>query len=226
METNRRLLLEHALQRLGRCRPASVLDVGCGEGDLLAACRDAGWPACGLEPSPADLARPRAAGLAVVAGDAVRLPFPAGGADWVVLRHVPHHLRDPRAALREAWRVARSGLLLAEPWYDELDPGQRAALAIDTFFKRLDRRRGVFHADVLGSTELLALLPATPASSETSTLSPRRPYLPKVFELDFAESAENLTLTPAEVREGDEHRSRVADGGVTLAGTLVLTVAK
>lgn len=226
METNRRLLLEHAVRGLGRCRPASVLDVGCGEGLLLEACRDAGWPAWGLEPCLTDLARGRAAGLAVVAGDAVRLPCPAGGADWVVLRHVPHHLPDLPAALSEAWRVARSGLLLAEPWYDESDSSQRAALAIDTFLKRLDRRRGMFHADVLGTQELLALLPASPTRSETSTLAPRRPYLTGDFELDLAESSENLELTAAEVREGDEHRSRVADGCVTLAGTLVLTVAK
>ncbi len=194
MEINRRLLRDHALHRLGRCRPTSVLDVGCGNGDLLAACRDAGWSACGLEPRPGDLTRARIAGLAVVAGDAVRLPFPAGGVDWVVMRHVPHHLPDLRAALSEAWRVARSGLLLAEPWYDESDPGQRAALAIDTFLKRLDRRRGMFHADVLGAQELLALLPASPTRSETSTLVPRRPYLTEDFELDLAESSENLQL--------------------------------
>lgn len=226
METKPRLLLEHAVRGLGLCHPASVLDVGCGTGLILEACRDAGWPAWGVEPDPETLIEAREAGLTVVAGDAARLPFPADSVDWVVMRHVPHHLPEPKAAMAEAWRVAHTGLFLVEPWFEVSDPGQRAAHAIDRFLKRLDRRRGEFHADVLGAEELLALLPATPVSSETSTLAPKLPYDSAKFETEFAESAEGLELTVAEIREGDEHRARVARGDVTEAGTMVLTVKK
>jgi len=226
METKRRFLLEHAVQELGQCHPKSVLDVGCGTGLVLEACRDAGWPACGVEPAPGTLTAARDAGLTVVAGDAAHLPFPSGSVDWVVMRHVPHHLAEPVAAMAEAWRVAHTGIFLVEPWFDESDPGQRAALSIDRFLKSLDRRRGKFHADVLGADELLALLPETPASSEISTLAPKPPYDATKFETEFTESAEGLELTAAEVREADEHRSRVAEGDVTEAGTMVLTVKK
>ena len=48
-------------------------------------------------------------GVRTCRGDAAALPFPDGTFRRVLLSYVLHHLEDPRAALREAARVAAPG---------------------------------------------------------------------------------------------------------------------
>ncbi|MGK5550700.1 class I SAM-dependent methyltransferase [Actinomadura kijaniata] len=87
-----------------------VLDIGCGEGALSAAARQA-VRVVGLDASMTMLAaHPGPA----VRGDAVRLPFRDGVFGAAVAVNVLYHLDDPSAALREARRVlAPGGLLVA-----------------------------------------------------------------------------------------------------------------
>ena len=129
MDANHRLLASIFSDRLLALHPRSVLDVGCGAGLLLERCRAADVRAVGIEPRFESL-------------HAGALPFANASFDWVTMRHVPHHLEHPRAAFAEAWRVARTGLLIAEPWYDPTVPSQHTALAADRWLKRQDRRRG------------------------------------------------------------------------------------
>lgn len=192
----------------------------------MRACLEHGVAARGIEPDAARVAEARSQGLPVEAGDAAALPHGDGSWDWVTLRHVAHHLERPREAFSQAWRVARSGLLVAEPWYDPQLDSQRAGLAIDRFLKRLDRRRGVFHGDVLCEGELLALLPERPGLVEVETHSPALPWTDGDLEREVRHSCSRGHLTPSEARELEAHRGRVGRAAVTLAGTLILTLRR
>jgi SAM-dependent methyltransferase len=100
-------------------RPRRVLEVGCGEGIVLAhlAARLPGTRFEGLELDEGALrqARARCPAVPVVRGDACHLPFGDGSFDLVVCLEVLEHLPDPRRALREARRVASHGCLLSVP---------------------------------------------------------------------------------------------------------------
>jgi len=101
-----------ALGKPGRC-----LEIGCGNGWILAALRDQGWRGVGAERT-ADSARfaRHQLGLPMFVGplDAVR-----HGADFdlIVLHQVLEHLPDPMATLRHCARLLRPGgtLIVAVP---------------------------------------------------------------------------------------------------------------
>lgn len=99
--------------------PRHVLEVGCGEGVVLAylAPRVPGARFEGLELDEAALGRARARcpDVALVRGDACALPFGDRSFDLVVCLEVLEHLPDPGRALREARRVSRGGCLLSVP---------------------------------------------------------------------------------------------------------------
>ena len=127
-------------------RGARVLDVGCGEGTLMAALRDGkGVDARGLEIDPGNVAAAVARGLSVVQGDADRdlADYPGGGFDYAILSQTLQTTRAPDKVLAELlrigarafvsfpnfahWRVRLSLLwggrmpvtpLLPERWYD------------------------------------------------------------------------------------------------------------
>lgn len=139
--------------------PKSVLDVGCGSGRLLQTMRERGIPATGLDQGGPRLDALRAEGFDVRRGSAYELPFDDRSFDWVTLRHVPHHLEHPARAVADAWRVCRTGLLIAEPAFDVSVPSQRSAVQLDLWEKRLDRRGGMYHAEVHELGELIAMLP-------------------------------------------------------------------
>lgn len=105
------------------CLPARarVLDVGCGAGVTVAhLVHDLGLRAVGIDASPAQVARARAAraDLDFVVGRAESLPFADGAFDAVVAECVLSTLGDALAALREMTRVlARGGCLLVTDVY-------------------------------------------------------------------------------------------------------------
>lgn len=100
-------------------RPCRVLEVGCGEGIVLAhlAERTPGARFDGLEMDETALARARARcpDVALVRGDACELPFRDRSFDLVVCLEVLEHLPEPARALREVRRVSRGGCLLSVP---------------------------------------------------------------------------------------------------------------
>jgi methionine biosynthesis protein MetW len=85
-----------------------VLDVGCGDGDLMAALRDGrGVDARGLELDPANVAAAVARGLSVVQGDAdADLPaYPDGAFDYAILSQTLQTTRAPHLVLDHLLRI-------------------------------------------------------------------------------------------------------------------------
>lgn len=224
-QDNHAFLLGHFAERLFAEAPASVLDVGCGAGRLLVACAERGVPALGIEGSRERVEALLAAGHEARHGSAVELPFEEDAFDWVTMRHVPHHLEDPRAALSEATRVARSGVLVAEPWFDAGLPSQRVALAYDEWLKAQHRRDGMFHASCLSAAELAGLLPADARGniSIETVLRLRARALPEVE----AEAAPYLAERGPDSTEAFEFAAIIAEArevGISWNGSLLLGV--
>lgn len=89
---------------------ARVLDVGCGDGALMAALRDGkGVDARGLEIDPSNVAAAVARGLSVVQGDAdVDLAdYPSDGFDYAILSQTLQTTRAPTRVLDELLRIGR-----------------------------------------------------------------------------------------------------------------------
>lgn len=92
----------------------TVVDVGCGSGEMLARYAAGGCRVAGVDVSPAMLAEARrrlGPGALLALGEATALPFPSGGAGLVLATMLIHGLpADARvAALREMARVAGEG---------------------------------------------------------------------------------------------------------------------
>lgn len=121
--------------------PGRVLDIGCGRGDFLLACRRAGWDVVGVEQDAAPILQPDgtpgsvARPIEVIATN--RLGDLADGSfDAVTLWHVLEHLPNPRATLAHVLRV--------------LGPGGRLVIEVPNFASWQARMSPVhwFHLDV------------------------------------------------------------------------------
>jgi SAM-dependent methyltransferase len=105
---------DHAVVLCARAglRPRTLVEIGCGDGALLAELGARGLASVldGFELSPpaAELARARTIPGArrIEAYDGEHVPAPDGAYDLAVLSHVLEHVRDPAPLLREAARVA------------------------------------------------------------------------------------------------------------------------
>jgi len=92
----------------------TMIDVGCGSGQTMAWFTSSrpGWNAAGLDIAKDGVAAAKSAGLAVVTGNALELPFESSSADLVITLDVLQHLPLPAGdvdCLREIRRVVRPG---------------------------------------------------------------------------------------------------------------------
>lgn len=92
---------------------ASVLDVGCGDGALLAALRDRGCDARGMELDPANVAECVGRGLSVIQGDAdADLSFyPDKSFDYAILSQTLQTTKRPDRVLEELLRIGRRAVV-------------------------------------------------------------------------------------------------------------------
>ena len=89
-----------------------VLDVGCGTGDLVAALREEGFEAEGIEPSDEAAALGRERGLCIHTADVARFARSATPFDAVVMLNVLEHVPDPAAVLEKLGQLlVESGVL-------------------------------------------------------------------------------------------------------------------
>src|SRR5437763_5982417 len=112
----------------------SVLEVGCGDGHVLAelARRGFGPELVGVEVSEtaARMARDQAGITRVVTFDGERLPFPDSSFPLVLATHVLEHVRDPRGLLEEMRRVAASYVVIEVPLEQNLAARRPRAVAL------------------------------------------------------------------------------------------------
>jgi 2-polyprenyl-3-methyl-5-hydroxy-6-metoxy-1,4-benzoquinol methylase len=97
------------VERATGTRAGSLLDVGCGTGEVLAAARDRGWRTHGVEPERTGAGMARDRGLDVTVARLEESGLPERSYDVVSAFHVLEHLPDSRGFLRGLIRHARPG---------------------------------------------------------------------------------------------------------------------
>lgn len=118
----RRDRLSRAVARLLPDEPVSILDLGCGSGEIGAALAGPGHCVAGVE----TLARPGCE-IAMAVFDGERLPIGDRSVDWVTIIDVLHHAADPEALCAEATRVSRRGVIVKDHFAE--NARQRRVLA-------------------------------------------------------------------------------------------------
>ena len=99
---------------------ATVMEVGCGEGQLLQAIKadgDPTWRVVGVDISEQACAALRRAGIEMHCAQFEHLDWPEGSVDAVIMNQVIEHLEDPRACVAKAAALLRPGgrLLVETP---------------------------------------------------------------------------------------------------------------
>ncbi|OYV75502.1 MAG: hypothetical protein B7Z66_12630 [Chromatiales bacterium 21-64-14] len=89
--------------------PATLLDVGCGNGGFLLNARQLGYEVAGLEFDPKAVQVARGAGLDVTAARIPGSGLDTARFDQVTLSHVIEHLHDPVGALQEIHCLLKPG---------------------------------------------------------------------------------------------------------------------
>lgn len=148
---------ERFFRRILERTPSNLLDVGCGDGQLLQKLSSHNIQATGLEPDKELAENCAAQGLAVSCCAAEAMPFEDNAFDMVVSEFSLHHFADFDAAVAECLRVARHHVLFLDGWYDRTIPSQRAADAFDRWMKDIDQRCGEIHGPVLEAGQVLAV---------------------------------------------------------------------
>ncbi|HET9029942.1 MAG TPA: class I SAM-dependent methyltransferase [Candidatus Aquilonibacter sp.] len=112
---------QHARKVLSRLAPfhtlrgIRILDIGSAQGLFVAACKELGYDAIGVEPLAgardvaASLTAERGDDVVILNGTAESLPVHSASFDVVHAKSVIEHVDDPRKAFSEAYRVLRSG---------------------------------------------------------------------------------------------------------------------
>ncbi|TPW12576.1 MAG: methyltransferase type 11 [Acidimicrobiaceae bacterium] len=124
------------------CAPTRILEIGVGEGEVMARLRERfpGVPIVGLDlPDHALAGHWRDRGLSCAFGDATALPFPDDAFDLVLAIEVLEHVPQPERALAEVHRVCSGSLVASVPF----EPIWRAGnIARRRYLRRLGNTPG------------------------------------------------------------------------------------
>ena len=156
----------------------TLLDVGCGRGDLAASWVATGWRVLGIEPSPEAAATAAARGAEIVGETLSTVSLEPASLDAVVFRHSLEHVVDPPLDLRRVFAALRPGGRLAvivPNW----GSWQRRAFGQYWFPLELPRHRTHFSA--------AGLRAAIRASGFTDVdVRPATPLITTTWSLQFA----------------------------------------
>ena len=169
---------DHAVALCARAgvRPETLVEIGCGDGALLAELGARGLAPVldgfELSPAAAALARDRtiAGARRIEAYDGEHVPAPDGAYDLAVLSHVVEHVEHPAPLLREAARVAPA-VLVEVPLEANRSAGRRA--------KRAEAAR-IGHIQFLDRAAVHALVAAA-GLTVAAELSDPLPYAHHAF---------------------------------------------
>ena len=90
-----------------------LLDVGCGAGDTLVRLRELGWHTQGVDLDPRAVEVARTRGLRVALGSLAAQNYPPDHFSAIILSHTIEHIHEPRALIRECFRILAPGGRLA-----------------------------------------------------------------------------------------------------------------
>jgi SAM-dependent methyltransferase len=93
-------------------RKGSLLELGCGRGELLEGARDAGWSVCGVEMTPDFAAAAAARGIVVEQGPVETAALLERKFDVILFAAILEHLYRPLDVLRRARRALPPGGLI------------------------------------------------------------------------------------------------------------------
>jgi SAM-dependent methyltransferase len=112
---------EIAFAAVAEKRPARVLDVGCGPGDLTERfAKEVGADVKAIDVSPRMVELTRARGIDAQVADAEQLPFKDGEFDCVFAGWVLYHVPNLNQAIAECARVLRpGGRLVASSYFED-----------------------------------------------------------------------------------------------------------
>jgi SAM-dependent methyltransferase len=107
-------------EMLGSVGARSILDAGCGEGEILGRLQVTQAFGVDIDIERVSVAQGRISGGGLGVSDVHRLPFPSESFDLVLMLEVFEHVGDPQEALAEVARVSGQYLLASvpnEPWW-------------------------------------------------------------------------------------------------------------
>jgi SAM-dependent methyltransferase len=167
--------------------PGTLLDVGCGRGDLAASWIDRGWQVTGIEPSPEAAAVARRRGARVLEGTLDTVALTPRSMDGAVFRHSLEHVLDPQRDLRRVREALVPGATVAvivPNW----GSWQRRAFGEYWFPLELPRHRT--HFTVAGLSTAL-----TAAGFHEIVIAPGTPLITTAWSLQFRLFGRVLTDT-------------------------------
>lgn len=128
-------------------QPASVLEIGCGDGQFLRSLGNWRGRLAAIDPQDEKIAELRRQGFEALVGRAEQLDFADNSFDIAVFSYSAHHIGDWAAALNEAARVACRAVAIIDPWRDETWPSQKLGADYDRWSKAIDRMTGEVNND-------------------------------------------------------------------------------
>ncbi len=100
-----------------------VLEVGCGQGELLKMVQKEKQCVCtGLDLSPDYVVKVKKRGINARLGVAEKLPFEDKTFDHVILDCIMEHVIDTKIVMNEARRVSKGSIFIEVPYREELQP--------------------------------------------------------------------------------------------------------
>jgi 2-polyprenyl-3-methyl-5-hydroxy-6-metoxy-1,4-benzoquinol methylase len=182
---------------------ATLLDVGCGNGEFLAMARAAGWQVQGVDFDPLAVAAAHKRGLDVRQGGLEQVAHHAAHYDWITCSHVIEHVHDPVQWLQDMVKLLRPGatLWLQTPNIDSVGHEQFGA-----DWRDLDAPRHlvIFNTRTLlqlftrlGLTPRLHRLPILPAMATHATSEALREGRRATLSLRLTELLRMRYLAPA-----------------------------